>query len=135
MAVVASRLLGINATAFADVKLPFKDADTISDWALGNVKVVYAMGVMKGSQDATGLCFRPVSDISRQETIAMFVRMLGLTGSYNLKKFKDHASVAAWAKADVEAAVASGLIEGSDGKLNPTKPITRAELAAMISRV
>ena len=135
MAVVASRLIGINAAAFEKVELPFKDADTISAWALGNVKVAYAMGVMNGSKDAAGLNFRPKSDISRQEVIAMFVRMFKLSGKADLNAFADAADVSNWAKPEMEAAVASGLIEGSNGKLNPKKPITRAELAAMIARV
>ncbi|MBR2013646.1 MAG: S-layer homology domain-containing protein [Clostridia bacterium] len=136
MAIVASRLLGYNTTAFADVKLPFADTAKIADWALGNVKVAYYFGVMKGSADATGLNFRPESNISREEAFAMFVRIYDLSGSADLTAFKDHASVSPWAKKSIEAAVASGLIEGDDnGMLNPQKPITRAELAAMISRV
>ncbi len=136
MAIVASRLLGINTTAFADVKLPFADTANIADWALGNVKVAYYFGIMKGSADATGLNFRPVSNISREEVFAMFVRLYDLSGSADLTAFKDHASVSSWAKESIEAAVASGLIEGDDnGMLNPQMPITRAELAAMISRV
>ncbi len=136
MAVVASRLLGFNTTAFADVKLPFADTAKIADWALGNVKVAYYFGIMKGSADVAGLNFRPVSNISREEVFAMFVRIYNLSGSADLTAFKDYASVSSWAKESVEAAVASGLIEGNDDKmLNPRKPITRAELAAMISRV
>lgn len=136
MAIVASRLLGINTTAFADVKLPFADTAKIADWALGNVKVAYYFGIMKGSADATGLNFRPASNISREEVFAMFVRLYDLSGSADLTAFKDHASVSSWAKESMQAAVASGLIEGDDnGMLNPKKPITRAELAAVISRV
>ena len=135
MAVVASRLLGINGTAFAEVKLPYVDAAAIADWALGNVKVAYHFGIMTGSADATGLNFRPTSDISREEAIAMFVRLYNLEGGADLTAFKDYASVSSWAKESMAAAVASGLIEGDNGMLNPKKPITRAELAAMISRV
>ncbi len=136
MAIVASRLLGINTTAFADVKLPFADTAKIAEWALGNVKVAYYFGIMKGSADANGLNFRPTSDIKREEVIAMFARLCNLNDRADLTEFKDSASVSPWAVEYMEAAVASGLIEGDDnGMLNPQKPITRAELAAMISRV
>ncbi len=136
MAIVASRLLGINTTSFADVKLPFADTAKIADWAVGNVKVAYYFGIMKGSADATGLNFHPASDIKREEVIAMFVRLFNLSDSADLTEFKDYASVSSWAVESMEAAVASGLIEGDDNEmLNPQKPITRAELAAMISRV
>jgi hypothetical protein len=136
MAIVASRLLGINTTAFANVELPFVDTAKIADWAIGNVRVAYYFGIMKGSADAAGLSFRPTSDIKREEVIAMFVRLYNLNDRADLTEFKDCALVSSWAVEYMEAAVASGLIEGDEnGMLNPQKPITRAELAAMISRV
>ena len=135
MAIVASRLLGINASNFADVELPFADTAKIADWALGNVKVSYYFGIMNGSKDATGLNFRPADNISREEVVVMFDRIYGLSGSADLTEFKDAATVSAWAKESMEAAVASGVIEGDKGNLNPKNPITRVELAAMISRV
>jgi hypothetical protein len=131
MAIIASRLLGINCGAFEDVKLPYKDLSSIADWSLGYVKVAYKMGIMKGD----GTNFNPGAPITRQEAMAMFARMYGLKGSADLTQFKDHAQVASWAKAEVEAVVAEGIIEGYDGYLNPTASITRAEIATIISRV
>jgi hypothetical protein len=131
MAIIASRLLGINCGAFEDVKLPYKDLSSIADWSLGYVKVAYKMGIMKGD----GTNFNPGAPITRQEAMAMFARMYGLKGSADLTQFKDHAQVASWAKAEVEAVVAEGIIEGYDGYLNPTAFITRAEIATIISRV
>ncbi len=131
MAIIASRLLGINCGAFEKIQLPYKDLSSIADWALGYVKVAYKMGVMKGD----GTNFKPTDSIARQEVMAMFARMYKLTGSYDLTKFADHAQVAPWAKAEVEAVVASGLIEGDNGYLKPTSAITRAEIATIVSRI
>ncbi len=132
MAIVATRLLGINTEAFKDVVLPYSDKASIAEWALGNVQVCYSTGIMIGSDGG----FKPNDSISRQEVMVMFARMYNLTGSYDLTSFADHADVASWAKTYVEAVVSSGLILGKDdGKLHPNAPITRAELATIIARV
>ncbi len=135
MAIVAARLLGYNNAAFDGVKLNMKDEASIDSWALGAVKVCYANGIMKGNAESNGVYFMPKASITRQEVMIMFARMFNLSGSYDLSVFSDASSVASWAKAEVEATVASGLVQGSDdGRLNPNSPITRAELAALIAR-
>ncbi len=131
MAIIASRLLGINCGAFEKVALPYKDVSSIADWALGYVKVAYKMGVMKGD----GQNFNPNASISREEVMAMFARMFNLTGSADLTQFADHAQISPWAKPEVEAVVATGLVQGDNGYLKPKNAITRAEIAAIIERV
>ena len=131
MAIIASRLLGINCGAFEKVTLPYKDVSSIADWALGYVKVAYKMGIMKGD----GTNFNPNASISREEVMAMFARMYGLTGSADLTQFADHAQISAWAKPEVEAVVATGLVKGDNGYLKPKNPITRAEIAQIIARI
>lgn len=131
MAIIASRLLGINCGAFEKVELPYKDAASIADWAIGYVKVAYKMGIMKGD----GTNFNPNASISREEVMVMFARMYGLTGSADLTQFADHAQISAWAKAEVEAVVATGLVKGDNGYLKPKAPITRAEIAQIVVRI
>lgn len=134
MAVVAARLLGYDPANYASVKLNMKDAGSIVNWALGSVKVCYHNGIMKGNAEGTGVFFKPKANITRQEVMVMFARMFKLNGTYDLSVFSDANQIADWAKAEVQAVVASGLIVGSEGKLNPNAFITRAELAAIIAR-
>lgn len=131
MAIIASRLLGINCGAFEKITLPYKDTASIADWALGYVKVAYKMNIMKGD----GANFNPNASITREEAMAMFARMYNLTGSADLTQFADHAQIAAWAKPEIEAVVATGLVQGDNGNLKPKAAITRAEIAAIIDRI
>lgn len=132
MAAVAARLMGINTKAYSDVYLPFYDSAKIADWAVGSVKVVKQLGIMKG--DAVNN-FNPTAKITREEVMVMFARMFNLTEKADLSEFKDVAKVSAWAVDGVAATVYAGLVEGDPkGYLSPQKTITRAELAAIIAR-
>jgi len=53
----------------------------------------------------------------------------------DLKAFQDQASIAAYARDSMAAAVAQELINGSGGKLNPRANTTRAEAAVFLDRI
>lgn len=134
IAVVMSRLTGINGTAYANVKLGYKDEAAISDWAMNYVKVCKQNGLMSGSAEQDGLYFFPANSITREEVMVVFARLFNLKGTADLSAFKDAKSVSPWAKASVEAVVASGLITGDNGNLKPQDSITRAEIATIVTR-
>ncbi|MBQ7935922.1 MAG: S-layer homology domain-containing protein [Clostridia bacterium] len=134
MAIVVCRLLGVNGACYDGVTLSYKDNADIADWAMGFVKACYLNGYMTGSGTGDSISFLPNNNISRQEVMVIFARIFELNESYDLSAFKDAFAVADWAKEEVEAVVASGMIQGSDGCLNPTAPITRAEMAALCTR-
>ena len=48
------------------------------------------------------------------------------------KKFTDGDKIADWAKDSLARMVSAGIISGSNGKLNPTGKVTRAEVAKML---
>ena len=55
---------------------------------------------------------------------------------YKLNTFKDGNNTADWAKSYVEGAIEAGYLNGdTEGNLNPTSNITRAEAVTMLSRV
>ena len=51
-----------------------------------------------------------------------------------LGQFNDGESVSWWATEAVKWAVATGLLNGSNGSLNPQSNVTRAEVAAVLQR-
>lgn len=135
MAVIMARLIGANGSAYASVKLGFKDDAKIAEWALNFVKVCKQNGLMNGSAEADGVYFQPTKSISRQEVMVIFARVFNMKGNADLSAFKDASKVAGWAKDGVKAVVASGLIVGDDrGYLNPQASINRAEIAAVVAR-
>jgi hypothetical protein len=127
------RALGLPQNGSASA---FKDVPS-GAWYYGAVGKAYEYGIVDGRGAAS---FDPMANITRQEAMAIIqraARIAGMTGSGSgsLSAFTDAGSVSSWAKDAVSFNVASGLIVGSDGKLNPTNNITRAETAAVILRM
>lgn len=83
--------------------------------------------------------FDPEASITRQEAMQMIynaAKLAEYTGkSGALTSFQDAEGVAAWAQTAAQFNVGSGLIVGSDGRLNPTAEITRAETATVVLRL
>jgi hypothetical protein len=127
------RFLGIDADAYSSVKLPFADGAKIASWALPSMKAAYALGLVTGSSDGKALWANPASGVTRQEAVTILGRTQARGyAEDSLSAFSDAASVASWARSDVAAMVARGVIAGSGGKLNPSGSVTRAQVAKML---
>lgn len=121
--------------SFKEVK-ENKFTDVKNDsWYTKYVNWAQENGVAKGFVDGT---FKPDKEISRQEMAVMISRY-----TFNLKKqglvysepakFKDHKDIGEWAQADIYAAVAGKLIQGTpDGNFLPKDGATRAELVTIL---
>nr|WP_317359186.1 S-layer homology domain-containing protein [uncultured Tyzzerella sp.] len=94
-------------------------------------------GIVNGSNGM----FNPEGIISRQDTMVMIgqiLKSLNLnvnTDATSLSKFSDLSKVAPYAQESVAILVNSGIITGNNGKLNPTAPVTRAEMATIMSKL
>lgn len=95
-----------------------------------------ALGIAQGS----GGSFRPTGSISRQEAMTLLYRALqaagkDLDGSAGaLDAFADGDAVADWAVEGVSALVHAGVIQGSEGRIDPDGTMTRAEMAVALWR-
>ncbi len=133
VAIFICNLLGIDYANYADTKLPYKDAASISDWAANAVKAVTKLGIFSGD----GTKFNPHNAITRQEFMIVMVRACALDTSVgkasHIASFKDKDKIASWANVYVCTAVAYNIVSGDDkGNLNPTNSVTRAEIAKMM---
>ncbi|AVM69531.1 hypothetical protein C3V36_09935 [Lachnospiraceae bacterium oral taxon 500] len=129
---VLSNLLDYSAKE----KHPLAQADG-QPWYQAAVERVKSLGLMKGAENGN---FYPNQSISRQD----FFTVLGRFGNWQingpeaaeiLKGFADSDQVADYAKPYLAQLIKMGLVKGSNGRLWPERQVTRAELAAMISRV
>lgn len=120
-----------NGTIFSDV--------SAGAWYNGAVAQAYEYGLVTGNNGR----FDPERKITRQEAMVLIhraSRLAGLSGSGAqppespgdlLSVFSDADSVSDWALESIKWNVRTGLVTGSDGKLNPLDNISRAEVAAL----
>ena len=85
----------------------------------------------KGVSDGTN----PNADITREQLVTMLYRYTGSpSANGSLDSFSDAASVNSYAANAMQWAVANGIVNGSNGKLNPQNNATRAQVAAILMR-
>ena len=85
----------------------------------------------KGVSDGTN----PNANITREQLVTMLYRYAGSPkADGKLDSFSDSASVSSYAVNAMQWAVANGIVNGSNGKLNPQNNATRAEVAAILMR-
>ena len=127
-AIMLTQILGISNDGSA--VSPFID---VADDDYGVVAIAYCKehGIISGyEEDGT---FRPDANITRQEVASVLVNTFKLTNE-GTKDFPDDALIASWAKSNVYAAKAAGLMNGDQGTGNfrPTDYIKRAESASIM---
>ena len=133
--VALMRYLGTNLSDYENTKLPFADSSKIAKWASDAMKAAYAMGYLTGSSSDGKLYAKPADTISRQEAMVILSRTLpeSTASADDLeKRFSDADKVAKWAREPLAQMLQAGIISGSNGKLNPTGKVTRAQVAKML---
>ena len=77
----------------------------------------------------------PEVNITREQLVTMLYRYAGSpAASGSLTGFADASSVSSYAVNAMQWAVANGIVNGSNGKLNPQNNATRAQVAAILMR-
>ncbi len=131
---VMIRFLGTDTSLYEESSFDWTDTDQIADWALPSVKAAAALGIMNGKGAEGSVRFDPLGQISRQEVMTVIGRMQedSKFGKSDLAAFSDASDVADWALPYVQSLVRQGIISGTDGKLNPAAPVSRAEVAKIV---
>ncbi|AFZ03184.1 DUF1565 domain-containing protein [Calothrix sp. PCC 6303] len=113
------------AIAFTDVKSDF--------WAFAVIQTVSRGGFIAGYPDKT---FKPQQQIPRVQALVALANGLGLsTARANLLSYySDAAQIPSYANLAIASATARGLVVNypTVKQLNPTRPATRAEVAAFV---
>jgi len=102
-----------------------------ASWYYANMAIAVKMQIFRG--DGSGK-LNPDNQITRQEVFVVLARAIGVTSDdvSVLDGFTDGSSVAAWAQGATAYLISKGYVKGSDGKINPTNQITRAEFAQLM---
>ena len=104
---------------------------TGSAWYAEAVQWASEKKVVTGLSDGV---FAPDAPITREQLVVMLYRYMGepaVSGS-SLGRFSDSGTVSDWAAQAMSWAVANGVVNGSNGALNPQGSATRAEVAQML---
>lgn len=131
MAAIINRAFGAEKQASLS---SYSDVAADAWYAVDMAKAVQ-MGTFSGT--GNGL-LEPDRAITREEAFSVLARAFALEAGddSSLASFFDGAQVSSWAKGSVSAMVAAGYVNGSDGnRLNPQQTITRAEFAAVMSKI
>ncbi len=125
------RIVGGSGMTFADVAPSAPYADAVA-WCR-------AAGVVNGVSDAE---FQPEATITREQIVTMFHRYAekvagaDMTTADDLAAFADADKLASWSRAQMQWAIAAGLINGMTADtLVPQGTATRAQTAALVQRL
>ena len=129
---MVARWMGLDLNDYSGVPLPFADAASIPDWALAEVKAMYSLGILKGSESGGVLLVNAGADISRAEAMTILGRTQAKGYGEGDLTFTDAADVPSWAMSYVSSLVSQGVVNGTDNRINPNKSITRGEVAKLL---
>lgn len=105
--------------------------DITGHWAKSAIDLLASKLIITGTSTTT---FSPSQQVTRAEFAALITRSLGLAAASSGTGFSD-VSAAAWYAEAVQTAAAAGLITGyTDGSFKPNSPITRQEMATILSK-
>lgn len=104
-------------------------------WYANDMAKAVQMGTFSGTGNGK---LEPERAITREEAFSVLARAFALDAGNKsaLDRFSDGAQVSNWAAGSLAAMVENGYVNGSDGnRLNPKQTITRAEFAAVMSKI
>ncbi|WP_405175664.1 S-layer homology domain-containing protein [Paenibacillus sp. FSL H8-0261] len=113
----------------SDKGITYKDV-ALGDWFYPYVNAAHKAGLITGFNNE----FKPNDKITREQMAAIIVRALSIPATKPGTAIKDINTVSAWAKADVETIVATGLMLGDNNQFKPKELVTREMAAVVASR-
>lgn len=124
----------MSGSADTELKGVFTDVPQDSEYASA-VEWASANGIISGYGDGT---FVPDAEITKQDLVSLLYRYAVATDAYvtvdetaDLSAFSDADKAAEYASEALIWAADKGIVTSNDGKLDPDKSVTRAELAVI----
>ncbi len=132
-AIMLAKLVGLEGTATSNFDDVFPDK-----YYYNYVGLAKEAGLVNGYGDGN---FGPEKFCTRAELMVMVANALKVLGmditadESVLAQFSDEADIPVWARPYVAFLVENGIVNGSNGKINPNVNITRAEVAVIMFNV
>ena len=127
-------------TAVTGIESPFVDVSLESyPETYGRIMLAYDFGIINGIPAGDELWFEPGSPATREQMAAMLARfyaLSGITAAGSADGYADADAISAWAVNGVALCTARGLVQGApQGRFRPQSDLTRAQIAAILSRM
>ena len=127
---------GLASTEYPEMLREFADVD-YSEWYAKYLMWAVGNGIINGYDDNT---FRGNNVITRQEMAVVVSKFIAFADkdleSYADITFTDEANIAEWAKPYVDDISKKAVVNGDNyGNFNPSKDLTRAETAVIITNI
>lgn len=132
-AAMLARWLRADLTAYEGADLPFVDSADIPAWARGAVAYLADAGVMAGSLEAGGLYANAGAPITRAQAITMLGRVQPKGYLPQSQLFTDDGDIPAWAREHIYTLAGQKVVSGYEGFVRPQDPITRGEVAKLLT--
>lgn len=134
-AVMVYNAFGMTPSGSAQI---FRDVPSNARYAQA-INTLYSRGIVSGVGNNN---YSPNSNVSRQEAVCMVLRAMRSAGwsaagdaTYLLDSYSDGGSVAGYARRDMATAVRQGYLPISGGRLDPSAPLTRVDMAQVLHRI
>lgn len=109
----------------------FNDLQSV-EWAKPHIERLYEKGVISGRGDGS---FAPQDTVTREEFVAMIVRMFGLSAAKDNAGFTD-VPADSWSRDAISAAVENGVVSGvTETEFGFGSPVTRQDCAVICARI
>ncbi|MFD0590913.1 NEAT domain-containing protein [Paenibacillus sp. GCM10027627] len=115
-------------------EISFQDSDQIPDWASKHAALAAKAGLIGGYEDGS---FKAGKQMTRAELAVIIARASGIKLDDQTKlDFTDGSDIPVWARKEIAAAAAAGLVEGNaSNQFEPHAIATRAQALTLIIRL
>lgn len=127
------RWMRLDLSKYNHVELPFADQDAIQPWAVDAVKAAYELGIFTGVANGSVLTADADKTITRAQAMTLLGRVQPKGYVRSTGAFLDQEDIPVWAAEYVSTLVAQGVVNGYEGYVRPQDPITRAEVAKVLT--
>lgn len=114
-----------------EIKIDFVDLDKASNWAKEYIIKAGKLGLIQGKGNNI---FDPQGDLTRAEFATLLVNLLNIEDNIDGQEVFLDVKPGAWYYEAVMKAYKAGIVKGDGVKYFPNNPITREEMAVMLTR-
>jgi len=129
--VLVMRAMGARDVPNVD-KTRFADDELISNEYKGYIESAFSLKIIEGTRKPDGVYIDPKSTINVCEAAVIINKIIGAKIDASTTVFHDEDDIPEWSKSAIISLCELGILHKTDGKINPTSPLTREQTARIL---